>query len=425
MVMEHPDWYTRGLISFVAPNLDDDGYVAGTRYGLQDESNRLNLNSLPFIEEQINGGGRNLLMALPGMTEDTADAILDWIDTDDEAREYGAEAEHYQTLDPPYRPRNGPMASVEDLLLVRGVTPGLLFGLDVNRNGLLDQNEMSNLVSGDIDPETLLGWSHYLTLYSKEANVNEDGDPRIFANMEDMKQLDAELRKVFPGEWATFIVAYRQNGPASGGDSGGGEKSKRGGGKLDLSKEATTSLASALDLIDATVEVRFDGDRDTSTLESPFKGDLISMGLYLRKLMDNLTVNPTAYIPGRININQAPRRLIEGIPGISEEVIEEIMSRREYEPSDPESDRDHEMWLMTEGVVTVTEMKLLIPFVNAGGSVYRAQIVGYFDDGVGSSRAEVVLDATQGTPGLLFWRDLSHLGRGYSLDTLGFDVAVE
>ncbi len=38
-------------------------------------------------------------------------------------------------LDPPYAPRNGPMETIEELLLVRGVTPELLFGVDANHNG--------------------------------------------------------------------------------------------------------------------------------------------------------------------------------------------------------------------------------------------------------------------------------------------------
>ena len=37
-------------------------------------------------------------MGLPGMTEDVADAILDWLDTDDEPRELGAEIEYYSGL---------------------------------------------------------------------------------------------------------------------------------------------------------------------------------------------------------------------------------------------------------------------------------------------------------------------------------------
>jgi hypothetical protein len=61
----------------------------------------------------------------------------------------------------------------------------------------------------------------------------------------------------------------------------------------------------------------------------------------------------------------------------------------------------------------------MMPFVTSGGSVYRAQIVGYFEGGQAASRAEVIFDATSPLPRIVFWRDLSHLGRGYAVETLG------
>jgi hypothetical protein len=48
---------------------------------------------------------------------------------------------------------------------------------------------------------------------------------------------------------------------------------------------------------------------------------------------------------------------------------------------------------LAKGVVTLDQMKLLTPFMTAGGDVYRAQLVGYFDGGNASARAEVVCDA--------------------------------
>ena len=45
----------------------------------------------------------------------------------------GAESDYYGSLSPPYAPRNGPPVTIEELLLVRGVTPQLLFGLDAAR----------------------------------------------------------------------------------------------------------------------------------------------------------------------------------------------------------------------------------------------------------------------------------------------------
>ena len=157
-------------------------------------------------------------MKLPGMTEDVADAILDWIDTDDEPLEYGAEIDYYSSLSPPYAPRNGPLQSVEELLLVRGVTPAMLFGRDINRNGMIDAHEQELPLMLDVDPgdgSMDCGWSSYLTLYSMEKNASSDGQPRINLNGDDMQQLYEDLSAVDTA-WATFIVAYRQSGAYQG-----------------------------------------------------------------------------------------------------------------------------------------------------------------------------------------------------------------
>jgi len=215
----------------------------GIRYGLEDESTRLNMNILLTADKLIPDGGRTLLMALPGMElledpESIADAIMDWIDEDDEPREYGAEFDYYQTLQPPYAPKNGPLETVEELLLVRGMTPELLFGRDLNRNGFLDElsvtgeagmgNPLSmatggmgisggtGMTSGATDSGTMgvtpmdRGWSGYLRLHSKEKNVNAQGEPRIHLNADDLNQLHTDLKNVFNEEWANFIIAYRQ-----------------------------------------------------------------------------------------------------------------------------------------------------------------------------------------------------------------------
>jgi general secretion pathway protein K len=49
-----------------------------------------------------------------------ANAVADWIDPDSEARAGGAEDIDYLNLNPPYRAANRPMASVDELRLVRG-----------------------------------------------------------------------------------------------------------------------------------------------------------------------------------------------------------------------------------------------------------------------------------------------------------------
>jgi hypothetical protein len=60
-----------------------------------------------------------------------------------------------------------------------------------------------------------------------------------------------------------------------------------------------------------------------------------------------------------------------------------------------------------------------MPYLTTGGDVYRAQVVGYFDDSGLSARAEVVVDGTTSPPRQVYWKDLRLLGRGYSLESLG------
>ena len=424
MVTTDIDPALNGNCSMVAPALDDEGNPAGVRFGLQDESSRLNLNTLLISETQQAGAGLALLLALPGMTEDTAAAIMDWIDEDDDPRDLGAESEYYSSIQPPYGPKNGPLDTVEELLLVRGVTPQLLFGLDTNRNGMLEQYEVQPTTSSEepgAEATTALGWSAYLTLHSAESGLNSQGESRIDLNSENLEQLYKDLSAVFDNSWATFIVAYRQNGAYSGSDEG-----KTGvRGEIDYSRPATTTLTQVLDLIGKKVQVQLDGDDETTVIRSPFEDSIIAMNFYLPILLDQATINPADTIPGRLNINHAPRELLLGVPGMTEEIADKIIDARPAEPSEENPNLRFETWIMTEGLVTLSEMRALQPFICAGGDIYRAQIVGYFEGGTASSRAEVIWDATSRVPRILSWRDMSHLGRGYALDTLGVRFVEE
>jgi hypothetical protein len=148
------------------------------------------------------------------------------------------------------------------------------------------------------------------------------------------------------------------------------------------------------------------------------------MIVYMPILMDNVAVNANPTIPGRINISQAPRAILDGIPGMEETIVDEILNQRSFE-SATEAEataRQHETWLLTSGIVTLDQMKQLVPFICAGGDVYRAQIVGYYEDGGAASRAEVIFDATGAVPRVVSLRDISHLGRGYPLEMLGVQL---
>jgi general secretion pathway protein K len=73
-------------------------------------------------------------LGLEGEARDIAvDSILDWRDPDDFIRVNGAENEYYQSLKEPYDCKNGNFDSVEELLLVRGITPELFYGKKIKK----------------------------------------------------------------------------------------------------------------------------------------------------------------------------------------------------------------------------------------------------------------------------------------------------
>jgi hypothetical protein len=141
------------------------------------------------------------------------------------------------------------------------------------------------------------------------------------------------------------------------------------------------------------------------------------MALYMPALMDSLSTQDVDLMPGRINLNECPAELLYGIPLLSEEVVQTILESREVESDD--LNRQFETWPLVEGIVTLDEMRQLVPFLTGGGDVYRAQIVGYFETNGISHRAEIIIDATSVNPKIVMWRDLSHLGRGFDLSVLG------
>jgi hypothetical protein len=303
IVDEADDDFSRGRFTVLAPAMASGAY-GGVRYGLEDESAKLNVNSLlaPGAEQVA----IDRLLALPGMTPETAAAILDWLDLDDAVQPYGAEIAYYQSLDPPYAPPNGPISDLDELLAVRGVTPELLYGRDRNRNLLVDGDEPPRgLLAQMDDPQGLLarGWSAYLTVHSVEGFWRSDGSIKIDLNQQNVQALYDQLKTVVTDGEAKFIVLARQygagpsnsspspgGGPSPGGQPSGappqsapqGSASYAGGPAvggaapgapgasvsvetitLDLTRPGTSRINSLLDLVGAQVQMTPPGQGGT------------------------------------------------------------------------------------------------------------------------------------------------------------------
>jgi len=111
-------------------------------------------------------------------------AIKDWLDPDDETTEGGgAESEYYQSQEKPRGCKNGPMTSLAELLLVRGMTEALYFGkeggpglkdlLTLYSDGKININTAGPLVlqallSPSTPPETAESWVESVIAYRQE-----------------------------------------------------------------------------------------------------------------------------------------------------------------------------------------------------------------------------------------------------------------
>jgi len=476
LVRDALDPRDRLKFSIIAP-MDQLGIATGmVRFGLENESGRINLNLLLRYDEADPGSARGVLMFLPGMTEEIADSILDWMDEDDEPREFGVESDFYMSQATPYVAKNGPLDSVEELLMVNGVTPWHLFGSDADRNYIAeDTSGMAESLVTDTGDDNLVlttGWINQLTIYSQETDVSLTGEEKINLNGNDLQTLYEDLQGVFGDEWATFIVAYRQSAKASneagnqtnvapangsgqsgGAPSGGAGQSTSGGGSgrggqgtpapsgggqgqqqpasstgsqsqpttgsLDLTQPSKQNINSFLDLVGAQAQAQFEGSEEPVTLDSPFTDNPSAMGEYLARLWELTSLSSQQITPGRININQASRAVMLSIPGMDEQMVDNILDQRIAEPPVDDTSRQHPYWPLAEGLIEVEDMKRIEPFITIAGSVYRAQIVGYTDRNGPATRIEIVIDTTGDEPAVVFWKDLSHLGRGYTLQTLG------
>lgn len=107
------------------------------KFSLEDESGRININML----NDSSGIILNNLLVNLGVEKETADtivdSILDWRDADNLTRLHGAEDDYYMSLTNPYKAKNTNFDNPGELLLVKGITPEILYG-NGERPGLIN-----------------------------------------------------------------------------------------------------------------------------------------------------------------------------------------------------------------------------------------------------------------------------------------------
>lgn len=431
----------RGQCRFtiLVPNELSSAKGSSARFGLARETAKFNINRLTEFDNDDDETTTpyDAVSYVPGMTEEIANAIMDWIDSDEERRIGGAESADYQGLAIPYSARNGPIESIDELLQIQGITPALFYGEDANRNGMLDPNEddgNESLPNDNADGILDAGWREYFTASSKERNATTTGDKKININGTILTELFDEIEEAFDTETATFIIAYRLWGnenadPATVKSltvdqkelaqaitgsltSQEGISITRNG--MNLNQVAAFSFRSIYDVIDAQVEAEINDA--PQMLTSPWtSGNLLER---MPDFEEKFTHIDDAFFDGRININIARREVLLAIPDMTETIADTIVSMRPpIEDSGLASSvmaiRSSPTWLLGESVVDLNMFRRLGPWLTTGGDIFSFQAIGHFDQGGPTTRLEAMIDGTQNPPRIVFQRDLTPLGRGF------------
>lgn len=148
-----------------------------TEYGLVDEERKININEAP-----VDALKRFFEIAASVPSDDAsgiADSIIDWRDTDDNAREFGAENSYYQALSPSYLCKNKNFETIEELRLVRGINEEIFnkikYSITVYGQGAV------NINTADEPALESLGMSGPLA--EKVIYFREGGDDNVFTDV--------------------------------------------------------------------------------------------------------------------------------------------------------------------------------------------------------------------------------------------------
>jgi type II secretory pathway component PulK len=186
------------------------------------------------------------------------------------------------------------------------------------------------------------------------------------------------------------------------------------------------TISSLFSLVNAKVTIPASTPGGQSTTYPSPMSDANGIQQYLPQVLDLLTTKKTSNLPGRININTAPSAVLSalsdtsGNPLIDPATVQTILSTRPpltgmTTPPDPIFQTP--AWLITQANLSPTLLQQLDQYITAHSQVYRVQSLGYLDGGGPTARVEAVIDINAGRPRIVYYRDLTSLGKGFNLQS--------
>src|SRR5262249_27160087 len=206
---------------------------------------------------------------------------------------------------------------------------------------------------------------------------------------------------------------------AASGTTSGTTRGMGGTGGTGGSGGSQNSVSSLYDLIGATVTVKSTDPKEPDVVYSSPLNDPSKLADIFPTLLDKTSTSQDQEIQGRININTCTETVLRTLPGLSEDDFQQILAQRQnFLNSDtPDPMFKSPFWLMTNANITATKMKSLEKYITTYTQVCRFQVLGYFDSGRPLVRIEAVVDINFGSPRILYQRDISELGDGFSVQS--------
>lgn len=388
---------------------------------------------------------------------DLVAAIMDWKSSGEQASQNGAKSSYYQTLNPPYNCKDAPFDTVEELLLVKGMSPGLLYG---NGDGqAIDTTQpigtgsayvpaaQSASSSGsssqgqpqftDIYASSRIALSELFTTVSQENNVAADGTQRVNINTATAQQLEnigltaAQAQQVISsrpastggtgntldlGGGASGGNTLDLNGNTSGGPQMGGPSSNGGGtsgsGRPRQSMGSGASGGSSgTGGSGSTGQTGGQGSGGSGQGGAGAATGYTSIAQLLQvpgmdsatmqKVADYLTID-SGTRSNVVNVNTAPAEVLAAVPGMDRQTLNAILS---YRQNGQVFATMGDLFAL-QGV-TAAELGRVIEHLSTKSSFYKVHIQVRMPGQQTVYAVSALVQLTSSYPQVLQWREVS------------------
>ena len=357
-----------GYFWVMQPNPDDETVRS---YGLTDEGGKMDINTAPST----------MLQLLPNIPQDVASSIFNWRGKINSSDGLGATNSDYEAMNPPYECKQAPFESTEELLLIRGMTTDLLFGIDKNRDGVVDPDEMkaggtTAAVSVNGDSASNRGIFPFVTAYGVKATTAPITRSPTATNVNSATR--NALQTVLQKSVSSAKIQQIMNALFPPPPGRGRPPQQRPVFSSVLSFAAAFTITSA----------------ELSPIYSQLSATTTGRG------------TATAATTALINVNTAPKQVLICLPTFEDSDVQAIVSHRQQMAAG--TDPTDISWLLD--AIPISKISIAARYLTGRSSVFSGDIVGVSPDGRAFRRYRVVVDGSKTPAYVIYRRDLTGWG---------------